>query len=357
MSRYPFEEFSNEFMVSVQGIYSDAHHKSLARRYRRIGRDLRTLHADGRISTTSPKTMTAEDVKACFVHKMGLGHSAREYAHEVNAFILLFDYVGNMAVRTCLSCYPMLKPVSDHSRLPTISDSDRKRISEGMTGAVSSGDFRLIRSYAMLAIFLGCGPRTKELRLMDLKDLDTEEWTLDILHVKGEGRYGSPRTVPIPPEYRSIISAYLSIRPETGSPALFPPSRGDSDHLCGNSVRKILSFAMDDCGVRVDPRTLRRSFGQGYLDSGIDSIESVSVLMGHSTTNTTEQYYARRRNSMAIEAARRTWGIQTQPENDLEINEPEDKGSAEDGVRTHDLRISLEEVCRPEPYESDAPPG
>ena len=233
MSRYPFEEFSNEFMVSVKGIYSDAHHKGLVRRYRRIGRDLRTLHAEGKISTTSPKTMTPEDVKACFVHKKGLGHSAREYAHEVNAFILLFDYVGNMAVRTCLSRYPMLKPVSDHSRLPTISDSDRKRISEGMKSAVSSEDSRLIRSYAMLAIFLGCGPRTKELRLMDLKDLDTEEWTLDILHVKGEGRYGSPRTVPVPPGYRSIISAYLSIRPETGSPALFPPSmrsaRGSTD--------------------------------------------------------------------------------------------------------------------------------
>ena len=357
MSRYPFEEFSNEFMVSVKGIYSDAHHKSLVRRYRRIAIDLRRHYAEGRITTTSPKKMTPEDVKYHLVYRKSLGYTQREYGHELNAFTVLFDYVGNMAVRTCLKKYPMLRAVQDHKRLPTISGEDRSRIMKGMADAAASGDARLIRPYAMLAVFLGCGPRTKELRLMDLKDLDTEEWTLDILHVKGEGRYGSPRTVPVPPEYRSIILAYLSIRPETGSPALFPPSRGDSEYLCGNSVRKILSFAMDDCGVRVDPRTLRRSFGQGYLDSGIDSIESVSVLMGHSTTNTTEQYYARRRNSMAIEAARRTWGIQTQSENDSKINEPEDKGSAEDGVRTHDLRISLEEVCRPEPYESDAPPG
>ena len=64
MSRYPFEEFYNEFMASVRGIYSDTHYKSLARRYCRIGRDLRTLHAEGRISTTSPKAMNSEDVKA-----------------------------------------------------------------------------------------------------------------------------------------------------------------------------------------------------------------------------------------------------------------------------------------------------
>ena len=63
------------------------------------------------------------------------------------------------------------------------------------------------------------------------------------------------------------------------------------------------------------------------------------------------------KDTMIVKTARKTWWMRTQPENDSEIDEPEDKGSAEDGVRTHDLRISLEEVCRPEPYESDAPPG
>ena len=353
MSRYPFEEFSNEFMVSVKGIYSDAHHKSLVRRYRRIAIDLRRHYAEGRITTTSPKKMTPEDVKYHLVYRKSLGYTQREYGHELNAFTVLFDYVGNMAVRTCLKKYPMLRAVQDHKRLPTISEEDRSRIMKGMADAAASGDGHLIRSYAMLAVFLGCGPRTKELRLMDLKDLDTEEWTLDILHVKGEDRYGSLRTVPVPPEFRSIISAYLAVRKQTGSPALFPPYNDSNQHMCGNSIRAVLSVALKDCGVRVDPRTLRRSFGQGYLDSGIDSIESVSVLMGHSTTNTTEQYYARRRNSMAIEAARRTWGIQTQLKNGSKNDEPDDGDGAEGEIRTPEVRDQW--FSRPPPYRAWLP--
>lgn len=38
-----------------------------------------------------------------------------------------------------------------------------------------------------------------------------------------------------------------------------------------------------DLGIRFDLRQCRRTFGQRYLDRDLD-IESVSVLMGHSTT-------------------------------------------------------------------------
>ena len=47
---------------------------------------------------------------------------------------------------------------------------------------------------------------------------------------------------------------------------------------------RVLAFDMNDSE---DPR----SYGQDLLDRGIDSIESVSALMGHSSTRTTERYY------------------------------------------------------------------
>lgn len=47
-------------------------------------------------------------------------------------------------------------------------------------------------------------------------------------------------------------------------------------------------------------------FGQRYLDSDLDK-ESVSVLMGHASTKTTESFYSRKRLTKAVESAKRTW--------------------------------------------------
>ena len=355
MSRYPFVEYAREYMESMRGYYSEATYTRYLRRYERMGREMVDHYKAGRISTSSPKSMTPEDVRYHLTYRKGLGYSASEYGHEVTTMIVLFDYCENTAVRTCLRKYPLLRPVNKHVRLPSLPRSDTDRILRRMAEVSGSDDCRLVRSYAMLAVFLGCGPRTKEIRFIDRADLDTEEWVLDIIHVKGEDTYGNPRTVPVPPGFRPIISRYLEFRElhnPSRSPALFPPSRGTNRYMVGNSVRKVLSFALDDLNLSADPRTLRRSFGQNYLDSGIDSIESVSVLMGHSTTQTTEYYYARRRNQKALEEARKTFddsalvpnpeGIE-QPSDDSQTCEEMEDGAG-NGVRTHDLRISLEEV-------------
>jgi len=53
-------------------------------------------------------------------------------------------------------------------------------------------------------------------------------------------------------------------------------------------------------------RECRRTFGQRYLDWGLD-IESTSVLMGHASTKTTEGFYSRKKLSKTIESAKGTW--------------------------------------------------
>ena len=59
-------------------------------------------------------------------------------------------------------------------------------------------------------------------------------------------------------------------------------------------------------GVKFDLRECRRTFGQRYLDKDID-IETVSVLMGHSSTKTTETFYGHRKNVKAIEKVEAMW--------------------------------------------------
>ena len=90
------------------------------------------------------------------------------------------------------------------------------------------------------------------------------------------------------------------------SHALFPSKDSEDGYLSGNSIRMIKGVVENDLEIRFDLRTCRRTFGQRYLDSDV-KIESVSVLMGHASTKTTEGYYSRRRNDKAIEDAKSAW--------------------------------------------------
>ena len=138
------------------------------------------------------------------------------------------------------------------------------------------------------------------IRLANVEDVDTTMWTFDIIHVKGEGTYGLPRTVPLHPDVREILSLYLILRKKwlvdnnLNSHALFPSKNGADGYLSGNAIRNIKATVEDDLDVKFDLRTCRRTFGQRYLDSDVD-IESVSVLMGHASTKTTEGFYSRKR--------------------------------------------------------------
>ena len=88
--------------------------------------------------------------------------------------------------------------------------------------------------------------------------------------------------------------------------ALFPSKDGADGYLSGNAIRSIKATVEDDLDVKFDLHMCRRTFGQRYLDSDVD-IESVSVLMGHASTKTTEGFYSRKRLNKAIDNARNSW--------------------------------------------------
>ena len=78
------------------------------------------------------------------------------------------------------------------------------------------------------------------------------------------------------------------------------------EHLSSNGIRNMKVYVEKEIGVKFDLRECRRTFGQRYLDKDID-IETVSVLMGHSSTKTTETFYGRRKNAKAIEKVEAMW--------------------------------------------------
>ena len=238
--------------------------------------------------------------------------SASDLVHEINSLKKLLNFVDNHAVEVCLNHNPGLKPVFKGTRRKKVmQDEVYDEILERAL-KVDPLDFTRVRAYALVLLCINTGTRNKEIRFAELRDLDTKSWMLDIIHVKGEATYGQPRGVPIPPEIRQPILMYLLARQKwmvdnsVKSRALFPSKDSDDGFLSGNAIRKMKEVVEDDIGVQFDLRECRRTFGQRYLDSDLD-IESVSVLMGHASTKTTESFYSRKRLDRAVESARMTW--------------------------------------------------
>jgi integrase/recombinase XerD len=136
-------------------------------------------------------------------------------------------------------------------------------------------------------------------------------------HVKGEATYGQARTIAIRPEARKIMEKYLKLRSKKiakkcpNNSALFPALRDCGDgYFSSNGIRMIKSIVENEIGTKFDLRTCRRTYGQKAIDEGLD-LDSVSVLMGHATTKTTETYYCRKRQDTAIREAQDIWKQKT----------------------------------------------
>ena len=311
MSRYPFKDYADEYLDSVRGIYSEETWKNRARRYRRMEKKIIELRESKKISTASPKNMTPEDVRM-YVLYCKERVSPSDLIHEINALRKLLLYVDNPAVDICLNRNPGLRPVQKGMRRkPSIQDDVYNMILE-RSKTIDPTNFALVRAYALVILCVNTGCRNKEIRFAEVKDLDTRSWTLDIIHVKGEATYGLPREVPIPPEAREIVINYLLLRQKwlvdnsVNSQALFPSKESENGFLSGNGIRQIKDVVEEDLEIKFELRDCRRTFGQRYLDKGLD-IESTSVLMGHASTKTTEGFYSRRRLTAAMENAKGTW--------------------------------------------------
>lgn len=138
-----------------------------------------------------------------------------------------------------------------------------------------------VRGLAMLEYYAG-------LRRNEALHLRAEDVLLErkLLIVTGKG--GKQRIVPIPPRHTALIeeltrkidevkTGYLWVNPLTQRPY-------------GNIVDS-LKGAAERCGVkgRMYNHLLRHGFGTTAVESGID-IRTLQVLLGHSTSRTTELY-------------------------------------------------------------------
>jgi len=142
-------------------------------------------------------------------------------------------------------------------------------------------------------------------------------WELIVLNPKGLGAYASARKAKIAPPGRTAVQDFLDLRAKAMERAgivdgrdvplvPFIRERGGVSHWNDAYLHKVKVGVLERAGVRFDFRSLRRSFSQCALDRGA-RYGTVSVLLGHKTTRTTETYYARRKYDHAAEELERVW--------------------------------------------------
>lgn len=136
-----------------------------------------------------------------------------------------------------------------------------------------------------------------------------------VRHPKGERTYAKPRIVPIPDQLKPVVKRYIAEREKMlaqrgvlSSRLLLCRKYGNPDEPYSvNAMQRLKKRVQDRAGVQFQYTTLRRTYGQNLLDRDL-SVESVSVMLGHSNTMTTERYYCRKDADLARLEVLRAFG-------------------------------------------------
>jgi integrase/recombinase XerD len=317
IGKYPFMTWVNRYLKVLNGTFAETTLYDLERHYRRMSKELEGLVKKGAITTSNPKNMTMKDVGKIIVHYRNLGLASGTIRRDFSALNGLMLFTGNPS-------FVMFKMRNPHLFPSTVGPRQAPLEKEFVVSllkkanSIDENDWTMLRAYALVLFAIGTGCRMKELRLAEVADLNLSDGTFHAERVKGEGTWGEPRDIPIRPEIMPILRRYLTARSKMldennrASTALFPALHGIDGYLSANRVRLIKKSVEVEMGKTFDIRSCRRTFGQLMLDEGI-SVETVSVVMGHKNSRTTELYYARRKQKAAIEEAKKAWNHDLPP--------------------------------------------
>lgn len=142
------------------------------------------------------------------------------------------------------------------------------------------------------------GLRPKEFRLARVQDLEVAKRRILVSHPKGEASWAVPDFAPLTPGALRAVEDYLPDREAfLGGVACdwlvpFRNGEGTLGPWSEAMLRKLKGELSRRSGVAFSLKTFRATFGQVAKDLGV-SIEAVSRAMRHSSTETTEAFYAR----------------------------------------------------------------
>ena len=175
-------------MQNVAPIYAPSTASAIARRLNMIGNIFLELFDSGKVSSCDPSKIGSDDVLAYVAYRKRGRLKEATISREMITLEKLLLFAGNSAVGTFRNRNRSMVPVSRHQRLPALEDKAYEAILD--RAADIHEDWVTMRAYALVILALGAGLRTQELQYSEVRNIDTDDWTIYLSHVKGEKTYG-----------------------------------------------------------------------------------------------------------------------------------------------------------------------
>jgi integrase/recombinase XerD len=306
----------NPFLTRVESYLRDVRKPNLST-YRERSSKLRLLsrvYEDLRASDPSlradPKCFGEREIYAFVDWMRSDGYGIAYQAKLVQYLALLLRYLGNNVVdrmRDAHADLPRAHP--KRQRAPRPEDvEDTLRALESLAG------WRGETMRFAVQFYYATGVRVKELRLASMRDLDLRDMMFRISHPKGEGVWADgDRTIRLPESLRVPIVDYLAARDVRCRGMGLDSSRVDplipawgGKHYSEAGWKGVRVKAFRTAGIRGNFRELRPAFARRAKKGGAP-IEAISKRLGHTSTNTTEAFYARIEDEDAEDEVIRAW--------------------------------------------------
>ena len=246
-------------------------------------------HRGGPQMTADLGTVTAAEVRAHLAERRGGDRplNARSLSQTLSAIRSFHNFVdqrlGVAAPQLALVRGPRIKPSLPR---PVTEDQARGLLHEPQADP-DMQPWEAARDRAVLTLLYGCGLRISE--GLSLKRVDAP--LPDTLRITGKG--GKTRIVPVLPQVREAIEAYLAVQPFVlkTDDALFRARRGGP--LSPRHVQATVQRLRGRLGLPASttPHALRHSFATHLLGAGAD-LRSIQELLGHASLSTTQKYTA-----------------------------------------------------------------
>ena len=210
------------------------------------------------------------DINAYLLHLKAEGKSKSSINVALNAIKFYYEVVLGMPNRF----YQIARPKKDLKIPIVLSKEEVKRL------VASTNN---IKHKCIVSILYGSGLRRQELLNLELTDIDSSRMLILVRDAKGNK---DRQTLLSPRLLEDLRSYFKEWRPKR---YLFEGVAGKM--YSGSSVGNIVKVAAKKAKIikRVTPHSLRHSFATHLLESGTD-IRMIQVLLGHSSTKTTEIY-------------------------------------------------------------------
>jgi integrase/recombinase XerD len=281
---------NRDYLAETTYTERDRKLRMIARRFEKICTENPDLRRD-------PEDWTERELTAFILDMRKRGLSLGTQKKSLGHVQAILKFVGNPVLTKMKAQMPHAIPRGQYVKGPSLNEDQVAKI---LSATESIKGWRGEVARFVMATYAYTGLRLSELRRARFEDLDTKTWVLRVRHPKGEGSYGDFRTVPIPGPLRPRVERFFRARESmiaekgqlTAEPLIPRQCGGPDAYYSEGAFEKISARVREISGIGFQFRTLRRTYGQSLLNRGV-GLPSVSLMLGHNSTLTTEKYYCR----------------------------------------------------------------